>query len=217
MFSGALNGVIAATTPTGTRIVNASRPSLPGVAATGISSPAIRTDSSADSRIVTAARVISVSASARVNPVSATYRARMRSRRAVSSRAAWLRISCRRAAGIGCRAAAAAAVTARSTSSGRASLTAAKGSRVYLSSTASSGPPAHHRPLIEQAGRVLQQFGHEPAPLLTGTSGCHTVAHHAMPCIIRKAGWPAGGGQRRRQRMAGGRMKDGERAEVAAA
>ena len=72
VFSGALNGAMAATTPTGTRIVNASRPSLPGAAATGTSSPAIRTDSSADSCIVATARVISVSASAGVKPVSAT-------------------------------------------------------------------------------------------------------------------------------------------------
>ena len=72
VFSGALNGVIAATTPTGTRMVNASRPSLPVVAATGISSPAIRTASSADSRRVATARVISVAASAGVKPVSAT-------------------------------------------------------------------------------------------------------------------------------------------------
>ncbi len=72
VFSGALNGVIAATTPTGTRMVKARRPSLPGAAATGTSSPAIRTDSSADSRIVATARSISPAASSGVNPVSAT-------------------------------------------------------------------------------------------------------------------------------------------------
>jgi hypothetical protein len=39
---GALNGEIATTTPTGSRMVNASRFSLPGLAANGTCSPAIR-------------------------------------------------------------------------------------------------------------------------------------------------------------------------------
>ena len=71
VFSGALNGAIAATTPTGTRIVNARRCSLPGLAATGTSSPAMRVASSADRRRVPTARASSVSASVRVKPVSA--------------------------------------------------------------------------------------------------------------------------------------------------
>ena len=78
-----------------------------------------------------------VAASAGVNPVSATYSARISSRRASSSRAAPARMACRRAGGSGRCAAATAPVTARPTSAGPAWATAANGCRVYLSSTSS--------------------------------------------------------------------------------
>ena len=72
VFSGALNGAIAHTTPTGTRSVKARRPSLPRAASTGTVSPVSRSASPADSRSVSHARASSVAASARVKPVSAT-------------------------------------------------------------------------------------------------------------------------------------------------
>ncbi|CFM82567.1 Uncharacterised protein [Bordetella pertussis] len=57
VFKGALNGVIAATTPTGTRTVNPSLCSAPGLAWNGTMLPVRRSASSADSSSVTLARV----------------------------------------------------------------------------------------------------------------------------------------------------------------
>ena len=160
VFSGALNGVIAATTPTGTRMVNASRCSLPGVAATGISWPAMRTASSADSRSVATARVSSVAASAGVNPVSATYSARISSRRSSSSRAASARMACRRAGGSGRCAAATAPVTARPTSAGAGLGDGRDLLLGVLVQHRELGPARLPLPVDEQAGGAGQQPCH---------------------------------------------------------
>ena len=58
-FRGALNGVIAATTPIGRRCENAQRGRPPGVVSVGICSPASRSAARADNRSVSAARTTS--------------------------------------------------------------------------------------------------------------------------------------------------------------
>ena len=58
-LSGKLNGVIAATTPHGTRSVKPSLPAPPGAPSSGSTSPPSRLASSAESSIVSAARLTS--------------------------------------------------------------------------------------------------------------------------------------------------------------
>lgn len=71
VFSGALNGVIAHTTPSSMRRGKPMRPDWPGVPSIGTNSPPKRRASSADSRSVITARRTSLPASCRVNPASA--------------------------------------------------------------------------------------------------------------------------------------------------
>ena len=70
VLSGELNGVMAATTPSGTRSVKPSRPAWPGAPASGITSPARRRASSAESLSVWMQRRTSPLASDWVKPAS---------------------------------------------------------------------------------------------------------------------------------------------------
>ena len=69
-LSGKLKGVIAATTPQGTRSVKPSRPAPPGALSSGRTSPDNRLASSAERSSVSAARETSKRPSARVFPSS---------------------------------------------------------------------------------------------------------------------------------------------------
>ena len=69
-FSGKLNGLIAKTTPQGTRKVKPKRFPAPGAPSRGTISPAIRFASSAETINVSAARETSKRASARILPSS---------------------------------------------------------------------------------------------------------------------------------------------------
>ena len=68
--SGKLNGLMPTTTPHGTRRVKPSLPFTPGAPSSGITSPERRFASSADSTMISRARVASICASARILPSS---------------------------------------------------------------------------------------------------------------------------------------------------
>ena len=70
VLSGELNGVIATTTPSGTRSVKPMRPACCGAPASGITSPARRRASSAESLSVCTQRRTSPEASDAVKPAS---------------------------------------------------------------------------------------------------------------------------------------------------
>ncbi len=70
VLSGALNGVIAATIPSGTRSVKPNRPACCGAPASGTTSPARRRASSPESLSVCTERRTSPVASDTVNPAS---------------------------------------------------------------------------------------------------------------------------------------------------
>ena len=89
-FSGKLNGLIATTTPQGTRSVKASLPAPPGAPSTGIVSPWIRLASSAEPRMVSMARLASSRPSAIALP-SSTLIVRPRSSWRAAIRSAALR------------------------------------------------------------------------------------------------------------------------------
>ena len=72
VLSGELNGVMAQTTPTGTRIVKPMRLVTPGAPSSGTISPRIRLASSAESVNVSVARLTSLAASEIVKPLSET-------------------------------------------------------------------------------------------------------------------------------------------------
>ena len=97
-------------------------------------------------------------------------------------------MACRRAGGSGLAAALARRATARPTSAGAARATTENGCRVYLSSTSSPVPDRLPPSVDEQPGSALPAaLACCASSLLTGTSGCHTVAHYAMDCLIRKS------------------------------
>ena len=73
-FNGKLKGVIAATTPQGTRSVKPSLPAPPGAPSSGSTSPESRLASSAESSIVSRARETSATPSARILPSSVLIR-----------------------------------------------------------------------------------------------------------------------------------------------
>ena len=95
-FSGKLNGEMAATGPTGTRRVMASRPVPCGARSSGRNSPEMRRASSAATSKVMAARSTSVRASRSGLPASPAMVRAMVSRSAVSPAATERRISARR-------------------------------------------------------------------------------------------------------------------------
>ena len=115
-FNGKLNGLIAPTTPTGTRSVKASLPSPTSAASMGTISPVSRRASTAANVNVLTARSASTRAVFNGLAASAAIVAANSSTRSRNRRAAWSRISARRHAGSGSSSAAAAASTARSTS-----------------------------------------------------------------------------------------------------
>ena len=98
-LTGALNGVIARTTPTGKRIVIALEPWPLGQPSVGRTSPAIRRASAAAICIVSAARVTSCVVSLIGLPSSVVSRRASSSRRSSRSDAARSNISARRYAG----------------------------------------------------------------------------------------------------------------------
>lgn len=137
VLSGELNGVIAHTTPRGTRIVNPMRSFRPGAADIGTSSPSSRLASSADSRSVSTQRRTSLSPSAAVNPASAVISRSSIALRDATMSAAFVRIAARSDASRRCaRNPASAPATASSTCAADATPTSAYGwSRNFSRST----------------------------------------------------------------------------------
>jgi hypothetical protein len=88
VLSGELKGVIAATTPSGTRMVKPMRPAWPGAPASGITSPASRRASSPESLSVCRQRRTSPVASDSVKPASSCMVRTNSSSRCSSSAAA---------------------------------------------------------------------------------------------------------------------------------
>ncbi len=134
-FSGRLNGVIAATTPTGSGTVTASL-SCPG---TGIASPRCRSASAAATRRLAQARDTSRIVSWRHTPDSAVLRAANSSVRSSSCAAQRASTSARCAAGR-TRRRVATDVTARSTSAAESRATEPSGAPVQRSRTGRTSP-----------------------------------------------------------------------------
>ena len=99
-FSGKLNGLIAATMPQGTRMVNPNWPDQLGAPSRGTVSPWMRLASSAEPVRVCTARSTSVRPSAMTLPSSSVMMRPCSSRRSSSSSAAFLRMLYRSWAGI---------------------------------------------------------------------------------------------------------------------
>ena len=91
-FSGKLNGVIANTTPHGTRSVNPKRLPVPGAPSSGTTSEPSRLASSAGPMIVSTARDTSTRDSARILPSSSVIVRARSSARSSISRAAFISI-----------------------------------------------------------------------------------------------------------------------------
>jgi hypothetical protein len=160
VLSGELNGVIATTTPSGTRSVKPMRPDCCGAPASGTTSPARRRASSAESFSVWMQRRTSPVASEPVNPASICIVRTKSSSRGSSSAAARSRMAPRsKGPGAPRRNAACAQATACATCFGSAVPTWAPGSRRYLSITAKGAPlPATHSPSTSNPCVAMRSF-----------------------------------------------------------
>src|SRR5262249_33805526 len=150
--SGKLNAGMPATTPTGSAKVIPIRPSAPGIASSGSTSPTVRVAASAQNRSVPTARCTSSRVSRTVLPVSESSRSASSDPRASTLVASSARIAARRERG---RAAVSgraplAAASAASTSAGPACATMAavlpsQGNRTGAAEMPGAGAPATSR------------------------------------------------------------------------
>ncbi len=145
-LSGKLNGLIAPTTPIGTRIVNASLPSPACEASIGTTSPASLRASTAAIVYVDTARATSTRAALSGLPASAAIWRAASSARLPSAPATRTRISARSCAGSGSRIARSAASIAARASASPARATRATGEPSYGEATSSHEPVSTHFP-----------------------------------------------------------------------
>ena len=147
--SGKLKAGMPATTPTGSATVMPIRPSAPGIASSGSTSPTVRVAASAQNRRVPTARCTSSRVSRTVLPVSDSSRPASSGPRASTRAASSARIAARRDRGSAevSGSAAEAAASAASTSAGPACATIAAvlpshGNRTGAAEVPGAGDPA---------------------------------------------------------------------------
>ena len=158
VFSGALNGVIAHTTPSGTRSVKPRRPACCGAPSSGTMSPRRLRASSADSRKVCTQRRSSPSASLAGKPTSICNTRTSSSLRCSSNVAARSRIA-PRSCGVSvlARNAASAAATASCTCSRAGKWIVVHGCSRYLSSALRRLTPSTQRPAISKRASGINE------------------------------------------------------------